>query len=179
MASVLDLASAKAYLNITAGTFDAELQAVIDAAEAALAQHVGALQPTALTDRVEGGDVALVLPTAPVVGLTSVTGVSGSTVTIGDLYVNQGAGVVTYNSGISFAERYYTVVYNAGRATCPDDLLLAVKELVRHIWETQRGSGRPGSRSSEMLSNTLPGFAYTFPFRVSELIAPHLQPGFA
>jgi hypothetical protein len=59
-------------------------------------------------------------------------------------------------------------------------LLMAVKELVRHMWQTQRGpTRRPGSQPSESAANTVPGAAYLLPFRVSELIAPHLQPGFA
>jgi hypothetical protein len=72
------------------------------------------------------------------------------------------------------------VVYLAGRSTVPDDLLFAVKELVRHLWTTQRGGAtRPGSQQSDAMSNTLPGAAYVFPFRVEQLLAPHEQPGFA
>jgi hypothetical protein len=72
------------------------------------------------------------------------------------------------------------VVYSAGRASCPADLLLAVRELVRHIWETQRGgTRRPGSSASSETANTIAGAAYLFPFRVEQLLAPYIQPGFA
>jgi len=180
MTSVLLLTEAKTHLNITVGTYDTELQDVIDAAEAVLSQHVGPLQSTARTDRVPGYVDALVLPMLPVVSLTSVTSSGGTVLTLSDLYVDQRSGVVTYNSGACFTERYYTVVYSAGRASCPDDLLLADKELVRHLWGARRGGAqRPGSAPSESTANTIPGAGYLLPFRVQQLIAPHVQPGFA
>lgn len=179
--SVLLLAEAKTHLNWSSALNDAELQEMIDAAEAVLAKHVGPLTSVATTVRVYGGSCALALPRLPAVSLTSVTpSDGGSALTLGDLYLNPGAGTVTYNSGAYFSARYYTVVYNAGRATCPDDLLMAVKELVRHMWMTQRGgSRRPGSAASDATANTVPGAAYMLPFRVTELITPHLQRGFA
>lgn len=178
--SVLLLADAKAHLNITATTHDAELQDMIDAAEAVISKRCGPLAPTATTSLVRTSGLALVLPVTPVVSLTSVTPLGGGALTLADLTLDGGAGVVTYTSGASFASSRYEVVYSAGRATCPDDLLMAVKELVRHFWDTQRGpSRRPGSTASDAASNTIPGAAYLLPFRVSELIAPHLSPGFA
>jgi hypothetical protein len=178
--SVLTLAEARTHLNLTAGPHDAEVQTFIDAAEAAITQRCGPLASTATTVRLQGGDYALVLPSVPAVSLTSVTPVDGTALTLSDLYLDTSAGLVTYDSGAAFSDRLYDVVYNAGRATCPADLLMAVKELVRHMWQTQRGpTRRPGSQPSESAANTVPGAAYLLPFRVSELIAPHLQPGFA
>lgn len=179
--SILILAQAKTHLNITVSTYDGEIQDTIDEAEAAIAKRVGPLVSTATTVRVRGMGDALVLPTTPALSLTSVTPVDGTALTLADLYLDDAAGVVTYNSGGSFgAARAYDVVYNAGRASCPDDLLRAIKELVRHLWETQRGpTARPGSPVSEAMSNTIPGSAYVFPFRVEQLLAPHEQPGFA
>jgi hypothetical protein len=56
--------------------------------------------------------------------------------------------------------------------------LMAIRELVRHLWRTQRGpTRRPGSEPSESVSNTVPGAAYVLPFRVVELITPHVQVG--
>lgn len=178
--SVVTLARVKTHLNITATTHDGELQSVIDASEAAIAEKCGPLASTATTARVRGGGYGLVLPVIPAVSLTSVTPADSTALTLSDLYLDTEAGVVTYDSGASFTARYYDVVFSAGRATCPADLQLAVLELVRHVWTTQRGpTMRPGSRESEAASNTIPGAAYIFPFRVEQLIAPHMQPGFA
>lgn len=172
--AVLLLPDAKAYLNITVEDSDTTLAAIIASAEAAITRKCGPLEPTAVTERVVHRGGELLLSTLPVVSLTSVTPDGGAALSLTGLYVDP-AGVVT-----GLGAGTYDVVYSAGRATCPADLLLAVKELVRHLFGPQRGpTGRPGSRGSETTANTIPGAAYMMPFRVAELIAPHVQPGFA
>lgn len=173
--SALTLAQAKSHLNISGTTYDTELQGVIDAAEAVIAQRCGPLTPTTVTRRVEGG-YGLTLPVLPALTLTSVTPADGTALTLGDLYLDTASGVVAYNGGSGFYTRYYTVVYTAGRDSVPADLLFAVKELVRHLWETRRGpTRRPGSEPSE----SVPGAAYALPRRVEQMLTPHLQSGFA
>lgn len=174
--STLTLADAKARLNITGSTHDGEIQATINEAEAAITERVGPLVSTATTARVRGMCDALVLPVTPALTLTSVTPVDGTALTLADLYLDAAAGIVTYDSGGSFGARAYDVVYNAGRSSCPADLLRAIKELVHHLWLTQRGpTGRPGSGTSDAASNTIPGAAYVFPFRVEQLLSNHEQ----
>jgi len=174
--SALSLQQAKTHLNITVSTHDAELQAFIDTAEATLTRLVGPLASTETTVRVAGCVPYLVLPVSPAISLTSVTPYQGAALTLSNLYLDPATAIVTQDSGFGFTARFYTVVYAAGRTTAPADLLLAVKELVRHLWSTQRGpSQRPGSTASDSASNTLPGAAHTLPFRVTELIGPHLQ----
>lgn len=170
----MTLPDAKTHLGITVDTDDAELTVMITAAEAALAKMCGPLSATATTSIVDGGGRSLPLPVSPVISLTSVTASDGTTIATTDLSVLP-PGLVTYtNGGACFPALWYTVVYQAGRATCPADLLLADKELVRHLWATQRGgAARPGPQSDP----TSPGFSV--PYRVQELIAPHLRPGFA
>lgn len=178
--SVVEFAVAKNHLNITADNYDTEIQQFLDTAESAVAKRVGALAPTAVTERVRGCSSSLVLGSLPVVSLTSVTPVGGDALDVSDLYVSPG-GVVEYaESSASFGSATYTVVYQAGRTPLPDDLQMAVLELLRHLWASQRGGGtRPGSAPSTELSNTLPGSAFVFPFRVEQLLAPYIQPGFA
>jgi hypothetical protein len=179
--SALLLADAKTHLNITVNTYDTELQAIIDSAEATLATRVGPLVTTSVTRRLAGGVYQLALPITPAISLTSVTPRSATALTLTDLYLDTTTGLVTYNNLGPFVAAYYDVVYDAGRATCPTDLLLAVKELVRHLWASQRGSAR-GSAAAEPVGNTratgpVPGVAYLLPNRVNELIAPHVQIG--
>jgi hypothetical protein len=169
--SALILADAKTHLNINVDTYDAELQAVIDSAEAALSQRVGPLVSTPTTRRIPGGGYQLVLPITPVIELTSVTPRDGTALTLSDLYLDVQSGMVTYNNLGPFVAAYYDVVYNAGRATCPDDLLFAVKELVRHLWQTRRGLTGRALPDGE----TVPGAAYLLPNRVLELIGTHVQ----
>lgn len=174
--SAVTLAQTKAHLNITVSTHDAELQSMIDGAEAAIAQKCGPLSSTATTERVRGGGNGLVVRVTPIVSLTSVTPVGGTAYTLTDLDVDTTAGVITRASFGPFVTGRYDVVYQAGRATTPDDLLLAVKELVRHLWDTQRGpTRRPGSTASDTTANTIPGAAYLFPHRVEQLMIPHMQ----
>jgi len=173
--SVVDLTSTKIHLNVTVSTYDAELQTFIDRAESLLAKKIGPLSSAATTSKVPGDAAELRLPVTPVISLTSVTSNAGAVATLADLTVRDD--LVEYTIGGYFSAPWYTVVYNAGRATLPEHLKLAVVELVRHLWETQRGAGRPGSRQSEAASNTLASAAYTLPFRVVELIADDLQVG--
>lgn len=171
--SVLDLADAKAYLNITSSDFDSELQTFIDAAEAAIAQRVGPLSTSSVTKRVPGYAWSLHLPIYPAVSLTSVTPVGGSALTLADLYLDQDSGAISYNGGSFFSSAGYDVTYTAGRSPVPADLLMAARELLRHMWTTQRGS-----RTGPALD--IPGLAYSLPNRVLELIAPYeLLPGLA
>lgn len=174
--SVVNLDEIKTYLNITGVAHDDALRGFIAAAEAAIAQRVGPLAPTTVTAAVSGSS-SMTLPVFPVLSLTTITGAGGVDVPTDGVTVDLASGILTTSRGWSGT---YTVVYSAGRATCPADLLLAVKELVRHMWQTQRGpTARPGSTSSDAASNTIPGAAYMFPFRVEQLLAPHEQYGFA
>lgn len=171
---VLERDAAKAYLNITSGAHDDVLQGFIDAAIAAIAAKVGPLEPTSISETVSSAGWPVVLRRPPAISLTSI--VSGvTTADLDGITLDGPTGVVT---GIPSGT--WTVTYMAGREDLPGDLLLAVKEQLRHLWTTQRGpTKRPGSSPSEMTANTIPGAAYMMPFRVSELIAPHLYPGIA
>lgn len=172
--SLLDLDAAKAHLNIAVSTHDDELQEVIDAAESRLAQEVGALEPAPRTDRVRGGACELVLPALPVAALTSVTPVDGDAIDVALLHLDRGAGVVTYNAGSTFGSALYDVVYVPGTLEAPAHVLQAVKELVRHLWKTQRGQQRQDPEAEA-------GSAFTLPRRVLELIDREAarQSGFA
>lgn len=176
--AVLDLAAAKRHLNLTTNTNDAELQEFIDAAVAAVEARVGPLDAADQTATVTSNGRTLVLPAAPVVDLVSVTSL-GNEVDPDGLTLDGSSGVVR---GVLASNRSYTVVYRAGWADgqVPGDLVLAVKEMVRHLWTTQRGgSKRPGTTPSDSVANTIPGAAYALPIRVEQLLMPHMLPGIA
>jgi hypothetical protein len=180
--SVLTLDEAKVHLNITADTYDAELVTIMDAAESVITARCGPLAPVAMTCRIGGGR-ALVLPSPPVVSLTSVAPVGWDTyadiysdaytdaMPLAELYLDGAAGLVTQNMGGVFSSAFYDVVYESGRVSVPDDLLLAVKELTRHLWSTSQrgGSRRPGSEA--MAANPA---TYLLPYAVQSLLEPHM-----
>lgn len=173
--AALSLPDAKTHLNITVTTHDGELTGIIAAAEAAIAQRVGPLESTAVTARLSGRS-QLVLPVYPVISLTTVVDAAGSPLTVGGLTVDTATGVLSYVAGGTFASSYYTVTYQAGRTAVPADLMLAVKELVRHLWESQRGPARFPALDDPAMPT---GAGFLFPYRVQELLAPHMQYGFA
>lgn len=170
--SALALADAKTHLNITSNTSDGELQAMIDAAEAILANSVGPLtvQPASKV-RVAGGN-QLVVPVAPIATLTSVASSDGVAVDTTLLSVDKSAGIIYYTDNLTrFAAVAYDVTYAAGWGTVPPDLMLGIKEMVRHLWTTQRGA--LVSRSTQQGQDPTPG--YLMPYRVEQLIEPYRQ----
>lgn len=176
--SALTLSDAKEFLNVGNTTSDVELQEFIDAAEAALSARGIELATSAQKSRrVDAGTYALALPDAPIVGLVSVTPITGTSLDLSLFYVNQEAGLVTYEDGSLFTPGSYDVVYTAGRETVSDDLLMADKLLVKHMWETQRGSGtrRPGAGGGDIVAPV----AGEWPPRVKELLVPYTGLGFA
>lgn len=173
--AVVSVAEVKTHLKIATEDRTGQLQSFLDAAVAAIEERVGPLEPRERTVRVRPAVGAIRLPT-PAVSIASLMDADGAAVEFADdLYLDGPAGLLTTNVGICLHSHHYTVTYVAGRDPVPVDLKLAVLELVRHFWETQRGpTRRPGSSTSEATSNTVPGAAYLLPFRVSELIKPHM-----
>lgn len=173
--SALSLDDAKTHLNITTDTFDFELQGTIDAAEARIAQNVGPLTTKSVTCRVPGGAV-VVLPVAPAVSLTTMTSPDGAVVDLTTVTLDSTGATIRFTDGITrFWSTVYDVTYLAGWSTVPDDLLYAVKELVRHLWRTQRGAGgRPGASGADQQPA-----GYLMPYLVVELLEPYIVPGVA
>lgn len=174
--AVLTLPIAKAHLNITNGVYDDTISSYITVAEAMIAERCGPLESTPVTERLAGGCGFLLLGTSPAISLTSVTpSDNGAAINVADLYLNTALGIVTYNASRGFPARYYDVVYAAGRTACPSDLLMAVKEQVRAMFEaSQRGdASRVGEE--QYASNTIPRAEFGLSFEVSRLIVPHLQ----
>lgn len=177
--SVVSLAEAKEFQDLGATASDAELQSMLNRAEAILVKLIGPLAPVAVTDEVHSGPGPLLLRRFPVVSVSSATS-NGLAVT--DLDADVGAGVV-YGTFYGLP-RSVKVSYVAGRTELPEDLVAAVLELVRHLWESQRvpGAGRPGFQGYGGGSgDTEPpaGSGYLLPYRVQSLIEPYVRPGIA
>ena len=178
----VSLAEMKKHLNMSGAGNDAELQRFIDVAEAALSNRVGPLTPVTVTERHDGGAPLIVLRQPRAVSLTSVTYADGTASTLSDYDLDSDTGVLYWNYGTAgrFAgsRRNVTVTYVAGWASLPLDLVDAVKELVRELWETQRGASsgvRPGFTDNDDNSFGVGGLPL-FPPRVEQLIAPYVVP---
>ena len=176
---LVSLDDAKAHLQMRTDVNDAELQRFIWAADAAVAQKVGPLAPVTVTERTHGGGTSIVLRQWPVRALTSVTYWDGSTVDVSNLDLDTDAGVLYWQWGTSgyftAGTRNVTVTYTAGWDQAPADLEQAVLELVRHLWETQRGNNTP-ARPGFTDEPAVPGAFSSWPVRVQELLAPYIVP---
>ena len=164
--SAVSLAEVKAFLDITDTRNDSELESFIDRAEAIIAKRVGPLAPIAVTNEVHTGPGPIVLKKYPVVSVASAT---NSGVPVYDIDADFEAGVV-YGTFTS-ARRAVKVSYVAGRAVLDEDLVAAVLELVKHLWQSQRGNA-PAAMALQGgdpdLQST--GNGYLLPYRVQSLI---------
>lgn len=172
--AVLDREEVKAYLGISQDNQDARIDELILVAQSTIAERVGPLEPVAKTVRVFPSGRTLCVP-SPAAEITSVTDADGTVLAIGDLHLEQRAGLITFNDGRCFSARWYDVAYNYGRASgqCPAHLVEAVLVLIKHLHNPQMGVGpRPGASVSDGAANTIPGAGYLLPNRCLELIAP-------
>jgi hypothetical protein len=184
--AIIGLADAKAELDITVTDYDVELQTVIDAAQVVIEDIVGPVVQQTVTGeqhRVLTGP-RLPLLVRPVVSVTSctmyvskvaytitiaadptLTGVYGAT-------LDAEKGVLTrWTNGVEvdwWGSVYVT--YVAGRDTVPANIAYGTKQLVRHMWETQRGqdAGLVGPASYDEPVLTPSGFLV--PNRVMEAV---------
>lgn len=171
--AIITLVEAKAHLNITTATQDAEIQAHIDAATRALVDRLGIIEATAgQSFRAIGGGSGLNLPTGQaIVSVQSVTPVNGAAIDMSLLFVKTASGIIEWNYGGTFSERAYDVVYTAGYGAIPDSLKQACKEMVRLLWAPQRGTGgRPGSGPMRESADTLEGAINQLPAEIQRLI---------
>lgn len=174
--SVLSLTEAKLHLQFrtpyAASDEDVELQEFINASESRLALEVGPLAPVTVVEN-HTSKWPLFLRQRPVVSVTSVVE-AGATLDP-SAYTLVGQTLERVFAFMSLREVTVTVTYVAGYTVLPAHIELANKELVRHLWATQRGtSGAAGARAG-MLGEGAPdmvtiGSAYALPKRVLELI---------
>ncbi len=172
-APLVSLADVKTHLNITATTNDEELRRFIDAATDAAERYTGrSLRGQSVTETLDGnGTPNLLLGSVPVRSVTSVT-IGGSTVAATG-YTASTSGVLTRLGG-SYTPGPWTpgvgnvtVTYLAGEASPPPAAVQAVLELVRHLWQTQRGT-MPGR--AQVGDDYQPGLGFSLPQRVTELL---------
>jgi hypothetical protein len=196
VAQIVTLAETKTFLNITTTAFDVQVGTFIDAASEMIVRRIGPVAGSPTYDEwYSGGAAQILLRHSPVQSVTSVTESFGPIAyTLTPQVLDAGAigaygysldvpaGLLTRRvSGIAapFASGVQNVhvVYVAGYATPPADLVLACKLLLQHMWVTQRGgSKRPGQGGDDEWT---PDQLRAFPPRVEQIMANHYVPGIA
>lgn len=176
---MITLADAKLQLNIDSSNtdHDVELQSFVDAAILAVERYTGLVGATKTIsgERHQTPHTSrLWLDRKPVQSLTSVARVDGSlTWTVADLDVDAGTGLIRVVDGPLFSG-LIEVTYDAGHTTVPDNLNLATRIVVQHLWSTQRGamSGGGVRESMDTSMNNLigAGRGYAIPNAALELL---------
>lgn len=125
--------------------------------------------------KVYDGRRNLLLPATNAV-VTSIT-MDGSVLDPSSYTVDDEAGIIYGSFG---SERQsVTVAYQVGGSTVPANIQLAALELVRHLWQSSRQSGRPGAMNAAADTVSTP-FGFAVPKRVVELCESTTSaPGFA
>jgi hypothetical protein len=183
--SILSLAEAKLHLSAGPGTTwtadDDELRNFLQAVTEAVESKAGACIRRTITQRVADGGCTIVLNTRPVISVTSVTSVwtGGPSWTGASLVLDADAGTVTTQLGaVPFYYGPWDVVHVTGRAVIPERIIHAAKELLRHLWETQRGQlqGAALAAGGGETFTTSAGWAFSIPNRVLEMLADDMIP---
>ena len=172
---IVSLADVKQHLNksIDDTSDDEELRVVIEAATAAVEDLRGevVVRRTVAEDlNVAGGAWSVALTHSPVISLTSVASVDGTTMwDVADLHVSRG-GIVTATAGSAF----YGLVrftYVAGYQVIPANFTLAAKIIAAHLWLTQQQPGLgPSPFGADAETLTPVGLGYAVPNRAVQLL---------
>lgn len=176
--ALLNLAEAKAQLNITGDTDDLELQAYIDALPAVIERIVGPVENRTVTEMIDGYGTRLALSQVPAVSLTSLTPVltGGLAIDAGDVVLDGESGILRRRDGAAFRGGPWTAVYVAGRGEVSPTINLASRMLLQHLWRTQLAQARGGLAGGGGDFEPIPGLAYAVPNRVLELLEAYKQP---
>ena len=173
--SVEDL---RTFLNAPATSEDQLRRLALVATELAEAYTGRAYRKVTVTGELhDGGRASLVLRRQPVLTVSAVT-CSGTAVT--GFVVDAVAGVLHRDANGSAwpsGRQNVAVTYTAGTSDVPARAGQAIRELCRHLWQTQRGgSGRPRQQGAEDDWDARMGYA--IPRRVAELLDADRLPGF-
>lgn len=172
---IIGLDEAKQHLNMDLARTvdDAELRGFLAAATPVVEDVVGVVVARSFTEVHDRG-VVLVLHRCPAISLTTLVPVytGGTSYLPADLDLDTETAVVRRKDGGGFAGPL-RVTYLAGRRIVPPNIIQGTKEIVRHMWSTQRApsTGRPGLGSDDELVAT--GSGYLIPRRAMELLHPH------
>lgn len=148
---------------------NSDLEDYIEAATPVIENITGPLLVKSQTFTFDGGVSAVLLP----VRFTSVTSITESGTAITDfvadplsgiIYAGATSGVRSFASGV----QNIVVVVSVGSATIPPNVILATRELVRHLWQIGRQGSRPAYGQDAGAEIVPSGFAV--PRRVIELL---------
>lgn len=174
---IVSLEVAKAHLGITKDTSDAEMRNWISAVSQVIENLVGPCIIRSYTTVITqcGGSWWI---KAPAIEITSVTRIGyGPAIDPASLYVVGETGEVIQITPYTVPiDGTFAITYTAGRSVIPANIVQAALIILKHLWETQRGSDMSRGRMSMGGEDDIlldPGMMYAVPRRAVELLAPH------
>lgn len=175
---IVSLDAAKVHLNITKDTSDAELRGWIAAVTEVIENLVGPCIIRSYDTVITQCGGSWWLPKAPVFSITSVTRIGyGPAIDPASLYVVGETGEVIQITPYTVPiDGTFAITYTAGRSVIPANIVQAALIILKHLWETQRGSDMSRGRMSMGGEDDIlldPGMMYAVPRRAVELLAPH------
>lgn len=172
---IISLTEAKQHLNIPLNITvdDDEIQNWIQGITRVVEDRIGPVLSRTVVERVDSG-WCLWLRQTPVISVTSIVPWlnHGTTYSVAGVRVDPDTGRVESLSGFAFVGGPFQVTYTAGRLITPINVVQAVKIILQHLWETQRGaSGLPLAFQADD-TTVIPGFGFAVPNRALELLQP-------
>ena len=175
---IFSLAEGKAHLNLDPLSFvnDDELSFFINVVTRIVEHVIGPVVPRTITEQHDNG-YCIMLRHGPVISLTSIGPwlTAGENINPADCRVNPVTWKIERKSGIPFQQGPYAVTFLAGRTIIEPNVMHGAKEILRHIWETQRGPSMVGpgpGLTEDDQSFAIQGRAWTVPRSVLESLAP-------
>lgn len=171
---VVSLEDAKAFLSINSSDSDEELRTFLDVAceriEIEAGQVLGRRTVVREFTRPSG---AITFPWVPILSVTSVVD-DGDTLPASDYLVFKQSGVIEPTGAWQGNLTVTAVCGFGGVRSLPSPMQHAVRDTLRHLWQTQRGTLRMGIGADDWS----PMMSFTLPRRANENISPYRMPGF-
>jgi uncharacterized phiE125 gp8 family phage protein len=179
--TIVALADCKEHLRISGTGDDDKLRRMLVTATSMCEKRTGRWRRATVTETHDGGRSQLLLREPNIVSITTVTE-SGTALTAGDYVLDRAAGLLTRGSSTSpscwaWGIQNVAVAMVAGPddQVIPDDIQLGVKELVRHLWDTQRGGMELPAGGAESGFGDFGVNTFSIPRRVLELWHPWMR----
>lgn len=179
-AGIVSLAAGKRHINedMTQTAHDDEIMEFILVGTDIIENVIGAVVMRTITNERHSAGGSLWLRKYPIVSVTSIQPylTFGVGYPISLIRWDNDSGRVERLDGYPFIGGPFAVTYAAGRQIVSQTIIGAAKQILAHLWETQRSGMSASGPSEEDVMYAIRGKEYTVPRRVLELLQPGKKP---